>query len=68
MLNDKSITSEELLKKGSATLTAKTRQEIYEQSATLVGSLPEGTKWTRSICQYRPETFDYYQTITIIKK
>lgn len=68
MLNDKTPKTEQLLKEGSVTLTAKTRQGIYDQSATLVDSLPEGTKWTRTICQYRPDTFDFVQTITINKE
>lgn len=67
MLNDKTPTTEDLLKNGSVTLTAKTRQDIYDQSQTLVDSLPEGTRWTRTICQYRPDTFDYEQTVSINK-
>lgn len=59
--------AEELLKNGSVTLTAKTRQDIYDQSTTLVNSLPEGTKWSRTICTYHPDTFSYEQKITIIK-
>ena len=58
-------TTEGLLKNGSVKVEAKTRQEIYDQSDTLVKSLPEGTKWTRTVCQYRPDTFDFEQTITI---
>ena len=68
MLNDKTPTVDDLLKKGSVTLTAKTRQEIYDQSDALVDSLPEGTNWTRTMCQYKPDTFNFVQTITITKK
>lgn len=68
MLNDKTPTVEDLLKNGSVTLTAKSREEIYSQCQTLVDSLPEGTKWTRTICQYHPDTFSFEQTVTITKK
>lgn len=68
MLEEKKPTTDELLKKGSVTLTAKSRQEIYDQSNMLVDSLPKETKWTRTICSYRPETLDYVQTISITKK
>lgn len=68
MLEEKKPTTDELLKKGSVTLTAKSRQEIYDQSNMLVDSLPKETKWTRTICQFRPETLDYVQTISITKK
>lgn len=64
----KTSLQEELLSKGSVTLTAKSREEIYSQSQALVDSLPEGTKWTRTICEYHPDTFSYEQTVTIIKK
>lgn len=67
MLNEKKPTSDELLKNGSVTIRAKTRQEIYAQAEMLVASLPQGTKWTRSVCQYHPKTFDFEQTISIIK-
>lgn len=60
--------AEELLKNGSVRLTAKTRQDIYDQASKLVDSLPKGTKLNRGICQYRPSTFDYEQTIKIIKQ
>ena len=50
------------------TLTAKSREEIYSQCQALVDSLPEGTKWTRTICQYHPDTFSFEQTVTITKK
>lgn len=68
MLKEKktqTITIEELLEKGNVTLTAKTRQDIYDQSATLVDALPEGTKWTRTIVEYVPESSSYVQTIKI---
>ncbi len=64
----KTSLQEELLSKGSVTLTAKSREEIYSQSQALVDSLPEGTEWTRTICQYHPDTFSYEQKVTITKK
>jgi len=64
----KTSLTDELLGKGSVTLTAKSREEIYSQSQTLVDSLPEGTKWTRTICQYHPDTFSFEQKVTITKK
>lgn len=64
----KTSLQEELLGKGSVTLTAKSREEIYSQSQALVDSLPEGTRWTRTICQYHPDTFSFEQTVTISKK
>ena len=64
----KTSLQEELLGKGSVTLTAKSREEIYSQCQALVDSLPEGTKWTCTICQYHPDTFSFEQTVTIIKK
>ena len=64
----KTSLQEELLGKGSVTLTAKSREEIYSQSQALVDSLPAGTKWTRTICQYHPDTFSFEQTVTISKK
>lgn len=59
---------EELLEKGIVRLTAKTRQEIYDQCQALVDSLPEGTKWTRTMCQYHPDTFSFEQTVSITQK
>jgi hypothetical protein len=64
----KTSLQEELLSKGSVTLTAKSREEIYSQCQALVDSLPEGTKWTRTICQYHPDTFSFEQTVSITKK
>ena len=64
----KTSLTDELLSKGSVTLTAKSREEIYSQSQALVDSLPEGTTWTRTICQYHPDTFSYEQKVTITKK
>lgn len=64
----KTSLKEELLGKGSVTLTSKSRQDIYDQCQALVDSLPEGTKWTRTICQYHPDTFSFEQTVTITKK
>lgn len=64
----KTSLQEELLSKGSVTLTAKSREEIYSQCQALVDSLPEGTKWTRTICQYHQDTFSFEQTVSITKK
>ena len=60
--------AEELIAKGTVTLTSKARDDIYQQASSLTSSLPEGTRWTRTIVQYNPETFSYTQTYTIIKK
>ena len=57
--------SDELLANGTVTLTAKARDDIYKQADGLTSSLPEGTKWTRSIVQYHPEDFLFTQTFTI---
>lgn len=64
----KTSLTDELLSKGGVTLTAKSREEIYSQSQALVDSLPKGTGWTRTICQYHPDTFSFEQTVTITKK
>lgn len=63
----KKTLADELVAKGKVTLIAKTRDSIYQQSEGLTLSIPEGTRWTRSIVQYNPEAFEYKQTITIIK-
>lgn len=67
-INDNHPTADDLLKNGSVTLTSKSREDIYRQSASIVDSLPENVKWTRTLCQYHPDTFSYEQTITIIKQ
>lgn len=59
---------QELLNNGTVTLTATTREEIYDHAQQLVDSLPQGTKWKRTIVQYHPDTFDYEQTFTLINK
>lgn len=59
--------ADELIAKGTVTLTSKARDDIYKQSESLTASLPEGTKWTRTIVQYDPDTFSFSQTYTINK-
>jgi hypothetical protein len=63
--NTKKSLSDELLANGTVTLTAKARDDLYKQADGLTNSLPEGTKWTRTMVQYHPEDFSYTQTITI---
>lgn len=53
---------EELTTNGKVILTSDSREEITQQSNDLVSHLPRN-KWTRTIIQYRPDTFDYEQTI-----
>ena len=60
--------ADELIAKGTVTLTSKARDDIYKQSESLTASLPEGTKWTRSCVEYHPGDFSYYQTYTILKQ
>lgn len=60
--------SELLLKNGTVTLTAKTREDLYEQAQSLTDSLPKDTKWTRTMYEFNAESLDYVQTISIIKK
>ena len=58
---------DELLKNGTVTLSAESRDALYEQSATLVGLIPQGTKWTRSIVDHDVECTVFSQTYSIIK-
>lgn len=60
--------ADELIAKGTVTLTSKARDDIYKQAESLTSSLPEGTMWTRTIVQYHPETFSFTQTYKIAKK
>lgn len=57
----------ELMEKGSVTLTAESRDALYEQAATLVGLIPQGTKWTRSIVDHDVECTVFTQTYSLIK-
>lgn len=59
--------AEELQAKGTVTLTAKAREDLYKQAASLTSSLPKDTKWTRTIVQYHADTFDFTQTFNLIK-
>jgi len=67
-MDNKNFSLDELLKNGSVTLKAKSRQELYDHAQSLTDSLPKETKWTRTIAQFKPETFEFVQTITIINK
>lgn len=56
---------EKLLADGSLTLTANSREEIYEQAEALVAAIPDGTKWTRNIVEH--DAGNFKQTYYIIK-
>ena len=56
---------DKLLADGTLTLTADSREKIYEQSNTLVAAIPNGTKWTRGIVEHNAGIFK--QTYFIIK-
>ena len=43
---------EELLKNGSVTIMANSRNEVYKLSSELIASLPKGTKWDRSCVMF----------------
>ena len=60
--------ADELIAKGTVTLSAKAREELYSQAENLTASLPKDVKWTRSIVQYNPDTFSFAQTYNITKK
>lgn len=59
--------ADELIAKGTVTLSAKAREDLYKQAESLTASLKD-VKWTRTIVQYDPETFSFSQTYTITKK
>lgn len=59
--------ADELIAKGTVTLSAKARDEIYKQAENLTASLKD-VKWTRTIVQYDPDSFLFTQTYTITKK
>lgn len=61
--NGKAI--DRLIADGTLTLTANSRDEIYEQADELVASIPDGTKWTRNIVEHNAGIFT--QTYFIIK-
>jgi hypothetical protein len=56
---------EKLLAEGTMTLTANSREEIYEQAEALVAAIPGDTKWTRNIVEHNAGIFT--QTYFIIK-
>lgn len=56
---------DELLEKGNITLTADSRKAVYEMGETLVGSIPEDVRWTRTAVEYNGEAFT--QTYTLIQ-
>lgn len=56
---------EKLLAEGTMTLTANSREEIYEQAEALVAAIPGDTKWTRTIVEHNAGIFT--QTYFIIK-
>jgi hypothetical protein len=56
---------EKLLAEGKLTLTADSREEIYEQAEALVAAIPGDTKWTRSFVEHNAGNFT--QTYFIIK-
>jgi hypothetical protein len=56
---------EKLLAEGTMTLTANSREEIYEQAEALVAAIPGDTTWTRNIVEHNAGIFT--QTYFIIK-
>lgn len=54
-----------LIADGTLTLTANSREEIYEQAEELVASIPKGTRWTRNIVEHNAGIFT--QTYSLIK-
>lgn len=55
---------DELLKRGTTTLTAGSRDDIYAMSTQLAGLIPEDVKWTRTAVEHTGGSFT--QTFTII--
>jgi hypothetical protein len=58
---------EELLEKGTVTLTGKSRADVYTQAADLMDALPIDATWSRGIVNYDPANKTFTQVI-IIKK
>lgn len=58
---------EELLEKGTATLTGKSRADVYTQAADLMDALPIDAAWSRGIVNYDPANETFTQVITIKK-
>lgn len=63
--SDSESAIEKLLAEGTMTLTANSREEIYEQAEALVAAIPGDTKWTRTIVEHNAGIFK--QTYSIIK-
>ena len=57
----------ELLEKGSVTLTAESRDDIYQMGDDLLMAIPQGTKWTRGIVEHDVECTVFTQTYSLIK-
>lgn len=55
-----------LLKKGSITLQADTRKDLYRQAEALAKLLPDEVQWTRSIVEFKDGSF--FQSYQIVKK
>ena len=64
---DTVIDVENLLKDGTLTLTATSREEIYKKGETIVAGIPLGTKWTRTIVIHDGQG-NFTQTYSLIKK
>lgn len=58
---------EELLEKGTVTLTGKSRADVYTQAADLMDALPIDAAWSRGIVNYDPANETFTQVITIKK-
>lgn len=58
---------EELLEKGTVTLTGKSRADVYTQAADLIDALPIDASWSRGIVNYDPANETFTQVITIKK-
>lgn len=64
---ESAITADELLKNGTQTLVADSREAIYEKAKQLVGMIPEGVNWTRGIVEHDAECTEFTQTYILIK-
>ena len=47
----------ELLEKGELTLTADSKQALFELAEELTASIPEGTAWSRSMYECKDGVF-----------
>lgn len=55
---------DELLSTGTTTITADSREAVYEMSAQLVGLISAGVDWTRGAVQHRKGVFTQIYTLT----